>query len=117
MKVVDHVLRYLRDTYELGIKFHRDVLHPDTLWVWVNTDWVGDADTHCSHTVFVLMTERGTCFLVITSGRLRDFIYFGSRIYGDKSLWTRNNLHQCHPARFWCHNLSLLKYIRIISLA
>jgi hypothetical protein len=45
MKVADHVLRYFRDTYELGIKYHRHVLHPDTLWGWFNTDWVGDTDT------------------------------------------------------------------------
>jgi hypothetical protein len=48
-------LRYLRGTCQLGINYHRDALHPDKLWRWVDTDWAGDVETRCAHTGFVLM--------------------------------------------------------------
>jgi len=32
MAAAEHVLRYLRGTYHLGINYHRDALHPDKLW-------------------------------------------------------------------------------------
>jgi hypothetical protein len=34
------LLRYLRGTYELGIRYHRDALNPDQLWGWVDADLV-----------------------------------------------------------------------------
>jgi hypothetical protein len=49
------VLRYLRDTYELGIRYHHNALNPDNLWGWVDTDWTGDIETRRSHIVYVLM--------------------------------------------------------------
>jgi hypothetical protein len=42
MLVAQHVLRYLRGTYELGIRYHRDVFHSDQLWGWVDANWAGD---------------------------------------------------------------------------
>jgi hypothetical protein len=38
MFAAQDVLRYLRGTYELGIRYHRDALHPDHLWGWVDAD-------------------------------------------------------------------------------
>ncbi len=32
MLAAQHVLRYLRGTYELGIRYHRNALNPDQLW-------------------------------------------------------------------------------------
>jgi len=29
-------------TDQIGINYHRDTLHDDKLWVWVDTDWEGD---------------------------------------------------------------------------
>ena len=57
---VQHVLRYLRDTSELGIRYHRDALNPDHLWGWVDDDWVGDVETRHSHTVYVLLLNGGS---------------------------------------------------------
>ncbi len=39
---VHHVILYLRGTYELGIRYHLDVFHPNQVWGWVDTDWAGD---------------------------------------------------------------------------
>ena len=47
--------RYLRGTYELGIRYHRDTLNPDHLWGWVDADWTGDIVTRRSHTGYVPM--------------------------------------------------------------
>jgi hypothetical protein len=54
-----HVLRYLRVTYELGIRYHRNTLNPDQLWGWVDTDWTVDIETRLSHTGYVLMLNGG----------------------------------------------------------
>ena len=59
MITTDHVLRYLRDMYEKGILFSCGIKHTNLLWVWVDTDWTGDTDTHRSHTGFVLMFNDG----------------------------------------------------------
>ncbi len=32
MLAAQHVLRYLRGTYELGIRYHRDAFHPDSVF-------------------------------------------------------------------------------------
>ncbi len=59
MLATQHVLRYLRGTYELGIRYHRDDFHPDQLWGWVDADWEGDTETRRSHTGYVLMLNGG----------------------------------------------------------
>ena len=59
MSAAEHVLRYLRGTYEKGILFSRGVKHANLLWGWVDTDWDGDTDTHRSHTGFVLTFNGG----------------------------------------------------------
>jgi hypothetical protein len=55
MLAAQHVLHYLRGTYELGIRYHRNDLNPDQIWGWVVTDWEGDIETRHSHTGYVLM--------------------------------------------------------------
>ncbi len=47
------------DTYELGIRYHRDALHPDHLWGWVDDDWAVDIATRRSHTGYVLVLNGG----------------------------------------------------------
>jgi hypothetical protein len=59
MLAAEHVLRYLHDTYELGIRYHRDAFHSDQLWGWVDTDWEGDIETRRSHTGYDLMLNGG----------------------------------------------------------
>jgi hypothetical protein len=59
MLAAEHVLHYLRGTYELGIRYHRDAFHPDQLWGWVDADWAGDIETRRSHTGYVLMLNGG----------------------------------------------------------
>ena len=59
MAAADHVLRYLRGTYEKGILFSRGAKHTNLLWGWVDADWAGDTDTRRSHTGFVLMFNDG----------------------------------------------------------
>jgi hypothetical protein len=58
MLAAQHVLRYLRGTYELGIRYHRDAFHPDQLWGWVDADW----ETTRSHTGYVLMLNGGSLY-------------------------------------------------------
>ena len=59
MTTSEHMLRYLRGTYELGILFSRGVKNANLLWGWVDADWAGDTDTRRSHTAFVLMFNGG----------------------------------------------------------
>ena len=59
MTAAEHVLRYLRGTYEKGILFSRGVKNANLLWGWVDADWAGDTDTRRSHTGFVLMFNDG----------------------------------------------------------
>ena len=53
MHVAEHVLHYLRDTFDKSLKFSRDTPLVDTIWGWVDSDWTGDTDTHRSHSVYV----------------------------------------------------------------
>jgi hypothetical protein len=59
MAAAEHVLRYLRGTYDKGILFSRGVKNANLLWGWVDADWAGDTDTRRSHTGFVLMFNGG----------------------------------------------------------
>ena len=59
MLEAQHVLRYLRGTHEIGIRYHRDTLDPDQLWGWVDSDWADDIQTRRSHTGYVLMFNGG----------------------------------------------------------
>jgi hypothetical protein len=59
MLAAQYVLRYLRGTYELGIRYHRNAFNPDQLWGWVDADWAGDLETRRSHTGYVLMLNGG----------------------------------------------------------
>ena len=59
MTVVNHVLRYLRVTFDKGILCSRGRKQVNILWGWVDTDWSVDTDTHRSHTGFVLILKDG----------------------------------------------------------
>jgi hypothetical protein len=59
MLAAHHVLRYLRGTYELGIRYHRHAFNSDQLWGWVDADWEGDIETRRYHTGYVLMLNGG----------------------------------------------------------
>jgi hypothetical protein len=45
MTAAEHVLQYLRGTYDKGILFSRGVKNANLLWGWVDADWAGDTDT------------------------------------------------------------------------
>jgi hypothetical protein len=49
MPVVEHTLRYLRGTFDKSLRFSRDYPVVDTPWGWVDSDWIGETDTRCSH--------------------------------------------------------------------
>jgi len=56
----EHVLCYLRGTWNQTILYSRDChTNPNFLWGWVDTDWVGDTDTRRSHTRYILMMNGG----------------------------------------------------------
>ena len=55
MEAAEHVLQYLRDTWNESSTYTRGSLNPNELWGWGDADWAGDTDTHCSHTGYILM--------------------------------------------------------------
>jgi len=59
MEAAEHVLQYLRDTWNESITYTRGSRNPNELWGWVDADWAGDADTRCSHTGYILMMNGG----------------------------------------------------------
>ena len=61
MLAAEHVLRYLRGTYNKYILYSRDVPRTlrNVLWGAVDSDWAGDTDTRRSHTGYVLMLNGG----------------------------------------------------------
>jgi hypothetical protein len=60
---MDHVLWYLKATYDQAIVYQRSCTLTNTLWDWVDSDWAANADTCCSHTGYVL-----TCAGVLSPG-------------------------------------------------
>ena len=60
MLAAEHVLCYLRGTWNQTIRYSRDSHdNPNVLWGWVDADWAGDTDTRRSHTGYVLMMNVG----------------------------------------------------------
>jgi len=55
MEVAEHVLQYLRDTWNESITYTCGSRNPNELWDWVDTDWAGGTDTRRSHTGYILM--------------------------------------------------------------
>ena len=60
MLAAEHVLRYLRGTWNQSLCYPPDSdENPNVLWGWVDVDWAGDTDTRRSHTRYVLMMNGG----------------------------------------------------------
>jgi len=55
MEAAEHVLQYLRDTWNESITYTRGSRNPNELWGWVDADWACDTDTRRSHTGYILM--------------------------------------------------------------
>jgi len=62
MEAAEHVLRYLRDTWNESITYTRRSRKPNELWGWVDDDWAGDTDTRRSHTNYMLMMNDRPIF-------------------------------------------------------
>jgi len=59
MEAAEHVLHYLRDTWNESITYIRGSRNPNELWGWVDADWAGDTNTCRSHTGYILMMNGG----------------------------------------------------------
>jgi len=59
MEAAEHVLRYLRATWNETITYTRGSRRVNELWGWVDADWAGDTDTCRSHTGYILMMNGG----------------------------------------------------------
>ena len=59
MDAANHVLRYLRGTYDQAIVYQRSSDMASVLWGWVDSDWAADLDSRRSHTGYVLMMTGG----------------------------------------------------------
>ena len=57
--VTEHVLRYLRATWNETITYTRRSRRVNESWGWVDADWAGDTDTHRSHMGYILMMNGG----------------------------------------------------------
>ena len=62
MDADQHVLRYLRGTYDQAIPNQRVDTLVDTLWGWVDSDWAIDVDSRRSHTRYLIMLNGGAVF-------------------------------------------------------
>jgi len=59
MEVAEHVLRYLRDTWNESIPYTRGSRKPNKLWGWMDADWASDTGTRCSLVGHILMMNCG----------------------------------------------------------
>ena len=59
MEAAEHVIRYLRATWNETITYIRGSRRVNKLWGWVDADWAGDTDTRRSHTGYILMMNGG----------------------------------------------------------
>ena len=59
MEATEHVLQYLRDTWNESITYTRGSRIPNELWGWVHTDWADDTNTRRPHTGYILMMNGG----------------------------------------------------------
>jgi len=61
MLATEHVLCYLRGTWNQTIRYSRDshAENPNVLWGCVDADCAGDTDTRCFHTGYILMMNGG----------------------------------------------------------
>jgi hypothetical protein len=117
--VSQHVLRYLRGTYELDIQYHHDSFHPDQLWGWVDADWEGDIETRHSHTGYVL--------IVYMCAILRDFGVTQTQptlVYEDNLVCIVMSVNPVHRKysrhidirRHYSHQLCLGNLVKLVPL-
>ena len=96
-----------KNTFLKGIPFR---WRNDKLELCITYDWIGRVihilDAHTLG-LCLLLKEAPFAWRDITSAGLIGFIYFGSIIFGGKTVRTRHCLYPRHPARFWCLPLSL----------
>jgi len=60
MLAAEHVLCYLRDTWNQTICYSCDSDEtPNVLWGWLDADWAGDTDTRRSHTGYIRIMNGG----------------------------------------------------------
>jgi len=59
MEIVEHVLRYLRATWNETITYTRASRRVNEFWGRVDADWAGDTDTRRSHAGYILKMNGG----------------------------------------------------------
>ena len=59
MEAAEHVLRYLRASWNETITYTCGCRHVNELWGQVDADWAGDTDTRRSHAGYILMMNGG----------------------------------------------------------
>jgi len=58
-EAAEHVLRYLRASWDETITYTRGSCLVNALWGCVDADWAADTDTRRSHTGYILMMNSG----------------------------------------------------------
>ena len=59
MEGAEHVLQYLRKTWDKTIRYTRSSERTNEVWGWVDADLAADTDTRRSHTGYILMMNGG----------------------------------------------------------
>jgi len=76
MLAAEHVLCYLRGTWNQTIRYSRHSHeNPNVLWGWVDADWAGNTDTRRSHTGYILMMNGGP---ISGKSRRQDNVFFST---------------------------------------
>jgi len=76
MEANEHVVQYLRDTWNESITYTRGSRIPNELWGWVHTDWAGDTDTRRPHTGYILR-RRSRCGAIVSEVLcVRSYVHF-----------------------------------------
>jgi len=76
MLAAEHVLCYLRGTWNRTIRYSRDAHeNPNVLWGWVDVDWAGDTYIRRSHTGYILMINGGP---ISWKSRRQDNVFLSS---------------------------------------
>jgi len=97
MEAAEHVLRYLRDTWNESIAYTCGSRKPDELWGWVDADWAGDTDTPRSHTGCILMMNGvpiywKSCLLHFVSLSTSEAEFVAASQAGQEALYLRETL-------------------------
>ena len=97
MEAAEHVLRYLRDTWNESIAYTCGSRKPDELWGWVDADWAGDTDTPRSHTGCILMMNGvpiywKSCLFHFVSLSTSEAEFVAASQAGQEALYHRETL-------------------------